>query len=389
MTLPSTLPFTGPALRTMRTAAGRRALYLALLVAGLVALGLLCGERAQATEGTPPALTAPAAPMASGTPAGAVRDVVETVGRTERSLSTVAVRAVTGPSSPLAHLAPPAAAPGHAPDGRLPLPASGPRPARHSGAHATEPGTAPVTAPPAPEAHPTRTAPGTPADDSGTSVTGTLPAVSGTVRRAVRPVTEGLVHPVGDTVLRPVSDTLLWPVGDTVVRPVGDLLQTVTGGLADASAQWPPLSSLPSLPGLPSLPALPEPPGPPTAPVYTLPTPAVPQQPGGGTGHRAAVKHRPGGEYGPRDTRADAGEYAHRAPHAGRSARLPRHQAPDGDPTGALGGRPATDGGAPRHDGHAVAANHRAPLRLVPGATAVVTADGTRDRHRDIPEFPG
>lgn len=40
-------------MRVLRTAAGRRALHLALLVGGLLALGFLCGGRAQAAEGTP------------------------------------------------------------------------------------------------------------------------------------------------------------------------------------------------------------------------------------------------------------------------------------------------------------------------------------------------
>jgi hypothetical protein len=41
----------GAALRVMRTAAGRRALHVALLVGGLFVLGVLCGERAQAADG--------------------------------------------------------------------------------------------------------------------------------------------------------------------------------------------------------------------------------------------------------------------------------------------------------------------------------------------------
>ncbi|NED09037.1 hypothetical protein G3I55_46265, partial [Streptomyces sp. SID6648] len=41
------------ALRVLRTAAGRRALYGALLLGGLCVLGLLCGGRAQAADGAP------------------------------------------------------------------------------------------------------------------------------------------------------------------------------------------------------------------------------------------------------------------------------------------------------------------------------------------------
>lgn len=51
MTWPAALP--GAALRSLRTAAGRRALQVALLVGGLFALGFLCGGQASAAEGIP------------------------------------------------------------------------------------------------------------------------------------------------------------------------------------------------------------------------------------------------------------------------------------------------------------------------------------------------
>ncbi|MFJ2232723.1 hypothetical protein [Streptomyces sp. NPDC087859] len=51
MTWPAALP--GAALRSLRTAAGRRALQVALLVGGLFVLGFLCGGRANAAEGIP------------------------------------------------------------------------------------------------------------------------------------------------------------------------------------------------------------------------------------------------------------------------------------------------------------------------------------------------
>lgn len=46
----------GAALRVLRTAAGRRALHVALLVGGLCVLGLLCGGRAQAADEEPGSL---------------------------------------------------------------------------------------------------------------------------------------------------------------------------------------------------------------------------------------------------------------------------------------------------------------------------------------------
>lgn len=60
MTWPAAL-LPDAAVRVLRTAAGRRALQLALLVGGLVVLGLFCGEQAQAAEGTAPAVSAPSA----------------------------------------------------------------------------------------------------------------------------------------------------------------------------------------------------------------------------------------------------------------------------------------------------------------------------------------
>ncbi|MFI9768424.1 hypothetical protein ACIHJG_16385 [Streptomyces sp. NPDC052415] len=56
MTWPAAL--SGAAVRMPRTVAGRRALYLALLVGGLFAFGLLGGQRAQAAEDAPTALSA-------------------------------------------------------------------------------------------------------------------------------------------------------------------------------------------------------------------------------------------------------------------------------------------------------------------------------------------
>ncbi|NNN37291.1 hypothetical protein HLK59_44565 [Streptomyces sp. S3(2020)] len=61
MTWPAALP--GAALRSLRTAAGRRALQVALLVGGLFALGFLCAGQASAAEGVPTTtLTSGAAP---------------------------------------------------------------------------------------------------------------------------------------------------------------------------------------------------------------------------------------------------------------------------------------------------------------------------------------
>jgi hypothetical protein len=69
---------------------------------------------------------------------------------------------------------------------------------------------------------------------------------------------------------------------------------------------------------------------------------------------------------------------------------VPAPHAPDGDPSGTLGRHATVDSGGSRHgEPHAVTHCNRAPSSLLPGTDADVVADGTRDRHRDIPEFPG
>ncbi|MGW2821615.1 hypothetical protein ACWC24_11500 [Streptomyces sp. NPDC001443] len=66
----------GAALRVVRTAAGRRALQSVLLAGGLFALGLLCGERAHAPEGTPSRAAAFASYGSPSVVDGGVADVV-------------------------------------------------------------------------------------------------------------------------------------------------------------------------------------------------------------------------------------------------------------------------------------------------------------------------
>ncbi|MFF2509542.1 hypothetical protein [Streptomyces sp. NPDC058086] len=311
------LPFAGAALRLTRTAAGRRALQLALLVAGLFALGLLCGERAHAADG-----------------AGGLVPTVP---------ASSSVRVVK-PAAPLlvAHSAAPAVT--HVTD---------------SVTHVTDTVT---------HAH----------------VTDTVAQVGGTVTR----VTDTVRHVVG-------------PVADSVVRPVGDLVETVNGELGQAPPKTlPTLPSLPSRSSLPSLPELPGPPGPPALPGAGGQVPSAgarPHQSGAGavsSSSHAVVRHADAGPvgptyYGPTRLGTDTDGVAVRGEHLG-VAPGPDRQAPPGDPTGALGGQSAVDNGTPRHgDPHAVTPSHRAPLRLVPGVPAAVTAAGTRDRHRDIPVFPG
>ncbi|MFI6930061.1 hypothetical protein [Streptomyces sp. NPDC050287] len=166
--------------------------------------------------------------------------------------------------------------------------------------------------------------------------------------------------------------------------------------------------TVPSGPSVPTLPGLPELPGLPRLPVHTLPIQVTPvprptppsasttpppmaDDRGGKIGHGRSDTGTPL-TYGPRyvagatSTHVVGRTPAHRA---GRSGYAPEHP-PTQYPGGALGGKPGLDTGSSRHggDAHAVTVDHRAPLRLVPGAAAGADAYGTRDRHRDIPVSP-
>ncbi|MFJ9119897.1 hypothetical protein ACIRJO_30685 [Streptomyces sp. NPDC102394] len=359
MTWPAALP--AAALRVMRSAAGRRALQVMVLVGGLFALGFLCGEQAHAADEAP------------GTSSSAPGPVVG--------------RLVTAPAALVDALA---AAPG-----RLEVGTPG-KPHPHAPAGHGRPGDSarpepsdPAQSRPKPKPKP---APPADADRAGS----TDPAGSGTPAstppaRSTAEVVPALGSVVGDVVQS---------VDATVLRPVGDLVVTVTGGLAEATApitglpQLPPLPSVPELPGTPSLPGLPSVPG------QTLPAPAPVTQPGG-PGHAAVA----GGASGERRSAARGATYGPRSGEVGGTAHAPARgdgrrtadgagyaplpQAPGGDPTGVLSNRSAVDSGTPRHsDAQAVALGHRAPQRMLSGVAARAHGDATRDRHRDIPVSP-
>ncbi|WP_210572935.1 hypothetical protein [Streptomyces sp. GESEQ-4] len=352
----------GAALRVMRTAAGRRALELALLVCGLFALGLLYGEQAHATDGDG---------MTSATSVEAVRQTEPGDGVLAATRATV---------------------------GRLVSP-----PAEGGGGAAGD----------AVEAV---------ASDAGSSKSTSPEVNSSEVTVPQRPQADkALPHPrtpgPADRIRRPVTEEVVGSVGERVVRPVGDLVGGVTEGLAEAQRNIPPLSLLPSLPLtpespvlpefpgalLPGLPELPLPPVLPGLPGQTLPAPVTSApQPGPGAGADGeavgdgASEQRTDGAgavtYGPvfvADV-TSAGDATRAAGHRVRpTEHAPDQPAPGGDPGGALGNRSAADNGASRHgDAHAVALYHRAPLRLVAGAAARHDACETRDRHPDIPVSP-
>jgi hypothetical protein len=313
------------ALRVMRTAAGRRALQVAVLVGGLFALGFLCGGHAHAADGV--LSVASTSSVTSTTPTAATALTASTASMTVTASATAPVSAASAASA-----------------------ASG-------------------------------------------DVLSSDPA------KAVRSV-----------------DT-------RVAQPVGRFLDTVATGLTETEAKLPSLpepSEVPSLPdpsdppglpeppgqpALPGIPGLPGMPGMPALPGQTVPAPVASTPPQPGSPGSPTVTNGQGTEgrsaaampltYGPRFVvgAAVTGDGAHASAYrAGpaEQASAPVRHAPPGDPVGVLGGKSAVDNSTPRHgDAHAVTDDNRAPLWLVTGVAARAAADGTRDRHRDIPVFPG
>ncbi|MET8225770.1 hypothetical protein [Streptomyces sp. NPDC005301] len=463
--LPVAPPFPGAALRVMRTAAGRRALQLGLLVGGLSALGFIGGGQAHAADASSPAVPTDVVRSVQGPfTLTSPRDGVESVGDTvARAVGGVLGEPVRAPGTPAhrpdpstvsaAHAAAPltSTAPRHrdaAPTGTTAQVTDLPATAIASpSATATATGSASITVKverpesrTTPSATPSaQTAPATdpapPATDAASPVSDApqpAPDAPRPVTHVLQPVTDAVpptgdvLHPVTDALqpvtgaLRPVTDALqpatgvLQPVTG-VVEPVGDLVGDVVGtvveGLGEVSAQfpaWPEEPSgpsvpsvpgfpeLPGLPGLPGTPELPAPPGADQVLPAPVPAPVSPQEPA--TAERGADDVSAGAvvAYGPRagtvvvSAVGSEGQVSGRYAGGVRTVPLPSHQAPDGDPAHVLNNGSAADGGAPRHaDAHAVTSDLRAPLRLVPGAAEADIVTGTRDRHRDIPEFPG
>ncbi|MFE9111542.1 hypothetical protein ACFYN9_18195 [Streptomyces collinus] len=379
------------ALRTLRTAAGRRALQVALLVGGLLVAGLLWGERAHAENGVN---------GVGERPEGRAGEAVD-----GRVLVRVAGE-MRGPES-------------EGPSGAqvkvsLVLSSSSSRshpPERPSHVERPEP--------PGPAAH---------------RVVPDLPAVP------------DLPVPIGSPAL-PVpigSPALPVPIGSPAL-PDAPALPALPR-LPDSTAlpDVPGLSDLPGPPDLPpppgdpvvGLPGAPAPPAPPTSPVSPTPVTADPQ-PGGtsapGSGPVVpadeAAPSRQAGSPTPADPRAHGvhAPYAlhalHLRPahplghadHLSRPSHLshpghPRHPgrpghpgssphagpAPaaghwsGGRPDGVLGNRSMADSGSSRHgEAHAVTPSPWAPLALVPGVGARTSGAGTGCGHRDIPLFPG
>ncbi|MFC8240866.1 hypothetical protein [Streptomyces chartreusis] len=395
MTWPATLP--GAAVRVLRIAAGRRALQLVLVAGGLLAIGLLGGERAYAADGS-----------------GAVPVGTSSVSATSGVSATSAVSSASSSSSSSASDELPSSVQGTV-ERLLSPPARPTAPATEPTAP-TNPTTPTSDAQPKPGAHDESTAPSAnPAPEDHLpqpEVPRTQPQDQPAQTHTPRPATH-------DPILTPVAEQVGQTVGTQVVEPVGDIVRTVTqdlaAGLAEVQAAVPPLASLPSLPTapettwpswpgweLPAVPGIPDLPGAdvPALPGQTLPAPVTgTPQPGSqapGSIDGRAPKGRTGkeadGVHGP-DLGVDGTAFP--APAAGHGHRIapsghaPARQAPGDHPGGALGFHAVGDSGTPRHgDAHAVSLNRRVALRLVPGSAARAEADAIQDRHRDIPVSP-
>ncbi|WEH15741.1 hypothetical protein [Streptomyces sp. VNUA24] len=256
------------------------------------------------------------------------------------------------------------------------------------------------------------------AADEGTSAVSSLSAAvptaatdrvapgTGRTGPVLRPVTEQVVPPVVPPVLRPVTASV--PV------LVDDLVETVTGVTAGVVPQLPPAGGTPSLP---EVPGLPEPSAGTTLPAEAPPVAVTPREPdravagsrgpavddddgsggsGGSGGERAAVA--PSVAFGPKGVVGGATVVSALLRDAGAGAgagddslvRVSARWSPGGPVTGVLGGRSAVDNGGPRHmEASTLTSLDRAPLGVVPGAPVTDAPDGVRDRHRDVPEFPG
>ncbi|GAX52205.1 hypothetical protein [Streptomyces olivochromogenes] len=323
-------PFAGAALRMTRmtrTAAGRRALRLALLVAGLFALGVLCGERAHAADGADELV--PTVPTSSS------------------------VRVVK-PGAPL----------------------SVAHPAAHTVTHVTDTVTHARVTEAVTHACVTDTVTHAHVTDTVAQVGDTITRVTDTVRHVVRPAADRVVRPVGDLVETVTGELGQAPPKTLPSLPSSPSLPEVPGlpdpaSLPGAGGQVPSAGSGPQHSGAGAVPS--------SSHAVVRHADAGPVGP---------TYYGPARLGTDTDGVAVRGEHRGAAPGPGPG---PDRQAPPGDPTGALGGQSAVDSGTPRHgDPHAVVTpSHRTPLRLVPGVPAAVTAAGTRDRYRDIPLFPG
>lgn len=322
------------ALRVARTAVGRRAVRVVLLLGGLFALGLLFGGQAQAAEGT------------AGMAGPGSHTVTEDAGPQAFADSAPSGADRAGKTAPASDSAGAATAP---PAGQV---------VRIVGEGVVRP-----------------------VGDVVRSVTEEL----GRVQAQLPPVSSLPSLPS-----LPELPSLPW-LPSVPSAPTVPGLPEVPGlpgepGPSDGSGgSGPPVTTLPApVDALPQQGATPVTPAPqehaPERERVAATTPVAPPRPT---------------SYGPWDAprRGTDGTSAHGVVHhagARPGPRTPAQHAPGGGhPDGALGSAPAMDNGAPRHgDAHAVTPHHQVPLLLVAGGAVGAEATETRDRYRDIPVFP-
>ncbi|MFE1046632.1 hypothetical protein ACFW5S_12470 [Streptomyces olivaceus] len=328
MTWSAALP--GAALRVMRTAAGRRALRVVLLMGGLFVLGMLCATRAQAADGAPSlgdavgrVATAPAGAGRSAEEAPAVRGGGS--GAVPPDLRPVTAGAVRSATDRIAR-----------PVRGTVETAVGEVRATARDVLSTLPSAAPVPPPASP-------LPSLPLPPSPSLPSLSVPPVS------VLPDLSGIGGPPGASDQQGATGRSERPAPD---RPDSG----PAAGEADRQGGSPDASGV-DVPGAAAT--------------------AAPARYGPASGA--------GGELLP-DVHTSGTGAGRAGPTAAAEAEAPGTH---GDPDGSLGTASGADHGVPRHgDVHAVTPYHRIPLRLVAAVLVRADEDGTRDPYRDIPVSP-
>lgn len=223
--------------------------------------------------------------------------------------------------------------------------------------------------------------------------TGAVRTVAARIAAPVRRAGERAVTPVRRIGVQAVP---VQGIGGRAVTPVREVVAAVSrsvgSGVAGQAVEEPRPS--PPSPPVPDLPRAPEPKS----------TASRPQGHGGAvvaaqaeqTQRHAAARGltsvgapAPVTSYGPEAAAASQRTARTTARHGTAAVGAPGCPSPSGEPAG-VPGKQAADGTVSRHDdAHAVTLGHRAPLRLTPGITAYGDVPRTRERHRDIPVFPG
>jgi hypothetical protein len=420
----------GAAVRMPRTAAGWRALRVALLVGGVLVVGLLCGERAYAADGVRALTDGTAGWVADGQRPMTRPDAHVPRGRAQPYVDVRESRQRLGVHVPVGRDWPDAYAPeprqrgaahvlagrvdsrgsrsvfgvGGVPLAGVDVEAVGERVVRVAAKEPSSSGPLPSSKLPVLSELPVLSDPPTapkPPKSPKSPKRPTLPDLSNPPalpRLPVLPDLPDLPDLSGLPGLTDLPNLPNFPGPSDLLRPPPPPPSPPTGEVT--------LPEAPGLPGSPSSPALPG-----HLPGHPLPAPVTVDPQPGRTAPSPADEPAPvgptdGAEFVAADSDNEVRGCGHRAAgwtehaghtrpadHAAQSARVghgPGGHAPTGRPDGTLGNRSAADNGTSRHgDPHAVTLSDRNPLRLLPGVAARSCAAGTRDSHGDIPVFPG